>query len=54
MKDTERKKEVDAEWYRSYNLDQQQLTQLIAEKFERAKMYHEATRKREALTEESR
>jgi hypothetical protein len=54
MKETERKKQIDAEWYRQYNLNQQQLTQLIAEKFERARMYQEALRKREALLVESR
>ena len=51
MKDTDRKKQVDAEWYRQYNLNSQQFKQLIAEKFERARMYREAIRKREALLE---
>jgi hypothetical protein len=53
MKETEQKT-VDAEWYRHYNLNQQQLKKLIAEKFERARMYQEAMRKREALLVESR
>lgn len=54
MKDTESKKQVDAEWDRKYNLNQQQLKELIAAKFERAKMYHNAMNKRKALVEESR
>ena len=54
MKEADKKKQIDAEWYRQYNLNQQQLERLIAEKFERARMYQEAMRKREALSEESR
>ena len=54
MKDTEKKKKVNTEWKKQHNLNQQQLERLIAAKFERARMYHEAMRKREALTEESR
>ena len=54
MKEKESNKTVDVEWYRQYNLNQQQLKELIAAKFKRAKMYHEAMKKREALREESR
>lgn len=54
MKDVEKKKQVDADWDKHYTLNQQQLKKLIAAKFERARMYHEAMRKREALREESR
>lgn len=54
MTEKDRKKTVDADWYRLYNLNTEQLTQLIAEKFERARMYQEAMRKREALFVESR
>lgn len=54
MKETDSKKQVDADWYRGYNLTQQQLKKLIAAKFERARMYQNALRKREALFEESR
>lgn len=53
MKEQESKKTVDAEWDMQYNLNQQQLEKLIAAKFERARMYHEAMKKREALFEES-
>lgn len=54
MKEIEQKKTVDAECYRQYNLTQQQLKDLIVAKFERAKMYQEAMRKREALLVENR
>ena len=54
MKEIDKKKQIDAEWDRQYNLNQQQLKELIAAKFERAKMYQEATKPREALHEESR
>ena len=49
-----KKEKVDNDWYRQYNLNSQQLTELIAAKFERARMYQELTRKREALFAESR
>lgn len=54
MKDLVKKKVVDTERNKGYNLDHQQLKKLILDKFERAKMYHEALKKREALLVESR
>jgi hypothetical protein len=49
MKDTDRKKIVDANWYKQYNLNPQQRKQLIADKIERARMYQQAWKQREAL-----
>ena len=54
MKDTEKKKKIDADWDMQYTLNQQQLKELIVAKFERARMYQEAMKKREALVAESR
>jgi hypothetical protein len=45
---------VDNTEYIQYNLSSQQLKDLIAAKFERARMYQEALIRREALLVESR
>ena len=52
MIETDSKKQIDAEWHRLYNLSSKQLEQLIAEKFERARMYREALREREIAQEQ--
>jgi len=54
MKETDKKTQRQAEWYEKHTLTQQDLKKLIHEKFERARVYHEAVRKREALLAESR
>lgn len=54
MNETNRIKFNDTERYIQCQLSSQQLKQLIVAKFERAKMYHEALKKREAPLVESR
>ena len=49
MQDTDSKLKQQAEWFGQLTLSQEQLKQLIAAKFERARQNREAVRKREAL-----
>jgi hypothetical protein len=53
MKETDTRK-FKTNWYEKYELTEQEVKKLIAEKIERAKMYHLAEKKRKALFEESR
>jgi hypothetical protein len=46
---TESKIETQAEWNRQHCLNQEQFKKLLKEKFERARYYHEANKKREIL-----
>ena len=47
MKETDSKKQREAEFTQKHTLTEQDFRKLIFEKFERAKVYHEAVRKRE-------
>ena len=53
MTETETKK-FKAEWLEKHTLTRQEVEKLIAEKIERARLYHEAEKKRKALFAESR
>ena len=47
MKETDSKKQREAEFTQKHTLTPEDFRKLIFEKFERAKVYHEAVRKRE-------
>lgn len=47
MTETDKKKQREAEFIREYTLTEQDLRKMILEKFERAKVYSKAVRKRE-------
>jgi hypothetical protein len=47
MKETDSKKQREAEFTQKHTLTKEDFRKLIFEKFERAKVYHEAVRKRE-------
>jgi hypothetical protein len=53
MKETD-KKQFRSEWLEKHTLSEQEVKKLIAEKIERAKLYHLAEQKRKALFAESR
>ncbi len=53
MKETDKSK-FKTKWFEQHELAEQEVKKLIAEKIERAKMYHLAEKKRKALFEESR
>ena len=48
---TDSKKIKQAEWYNTHVLTPDQVKKLIQAKLERARVYHEAEKKREALKE---
>jgi hypothetical protein len=50
----EKKFKSRSEWCNQHTLTPEQVKQLIREKIERARAYHEADKKREALIAESR
>ncbi len=52
--DLDIKKQKEAEFMRKHTLTEQDLRKMIAEKFERAKAYNKAVKKRETLLTENR
>ena len=55
MKETDIRDYYDARWYENkHTLTRQEVEKLIKEKFERARLYHEATRKRETALQRYR
>ena len=54
MEKTDARKKIQAEWYEKHTLTPKEVQKLIREKLERARMYHEADRKREAVLKYSR
>ena len=51
MTETDKKKQREAEFTQKYTLTDQDLRKMILEKFERAKVYSKAVRKREITHE---
>ena len=47
MKETDKKKQREAEFTRQHTLSKEDLRKMISEKMERARVYHNAVRKRE-------
>ena len=54
MKETDKKTQRQVEFMQKHTLTPEETKRLIQEKLERARAYHEAFRKREALLVESR
>jgi hypothetical protein len=52
MKETDTKKQREAEFIREYTLSEQDLRKMIQEKMERARVYSQAVRKREIAQEQ--
>jgi len=52
MTETDNKKQREAEFTQKYTLTDQDLRKMILEKFERAKVYSKAVRKREIAQEQ--
>ena len=53
MIETDKKTQRQAEFTKEHTLTEQDLRKLIEEKFERARMYYEALRKRETALQQS-
>ena len=54
MNETDSKLKFKGEWYEKHTLTPKEVEKLIKEKLERARMYHEASRKRETALQRYR